>query len=54
MHSSPCSTQSGPPADASADQKTAHPGAGRWDYRIYQGLTIAAMLVSLATLWLFW
>ncbi len=49
MHPSPCSTSSAPPGRAIVEPK-----ANRLDDRIYQGLTIAAMLLSLASLWLFW
>jgi len=49
MHPSPCSTSTAPPSHTAADPKT-----NRLADRAYQGWTIAAMLVLLATLWLFW
>jgi hypothetical protein len=49
MHPAPCSTSGAPPDHAAADPKIS-----RSADRAYQGWTIAAMLLLLATLWLFW
>jgi hypothetical protein len=49
MRSPACSTSSAPPGQSAADPKVS-PLADR----AYQGWTVAAMLLLLATLWLFW
>lgn len=49
MRSPACSTSSAPAGQPPADVK-----AGKWADRAYQGWTVAAMLLLLATLWLFW
>jgi len=49
MHSSLGTTSAAPPGHTTAEQKAIQSAD-----RTYQYSTIAAMLVMLATLWLFW